>query len=52
MVKKNSTHHQSIFFQHSTIINDLDIDNSLSTSYQIVLLRVQEWLSAVSGWLI
>ena len=34
------------------VINDLDIDNSLETSQQTILLRTQRWLGEGFGWII
>ena len=43
-----------IFFNSKaqTVVNDLDIDDSSETSNQIILSKVQKWLSKDSGWII
>ena len=34
------------------MVNDVDINGSLETSYQIIFSRIQKWLGEGSGWLI
>ena len=36
-------------FKSQTVVNDLDIDNSIKTS-QTILSRIQKWLGESSGW--
>ena len=45
---------KSIYFKSNTetVINDLDINDSLETSYQQISSKVQKWLIEGSGWLI
>ena len=48
------TYSPRIYFISKTqaVVNDLDNDSSLNTSYQTVLLRIKKWLGEGSGWII
>ena len=45
-------HSPQIYFnsKHKALVNDLDIDGSLNTSYQTILSRIKNWLGEGSGW--
>ena len=53
-IDNSETKHLTLIYFNSktqVVVNDSDIDSSLKTSYQTILLKTQKWLGENSGWI-